>query len=319
MTWREVLQSTPGPQSRGEYLALYAKGVCMGVADLIPGVSGGTIALIAGIYQQLLDAIQSLNRNVFNQIICCRLKEACREMHLRFMLTLGLGVVTAIIAFAKLMHYLLLHQAHYTWSFFFGLVAASILILSRRIEVPYSLVNIASFSSGAVITYLALGWVPVSTPDNLWFIGFCGFIGITAMILPGISGSLLLLMLGKYEFIIQSLTNPFQVQNLIVIATFSTGAFLSLISVSRLLGYLLKRYPDLMTAFLTGLLLGSLRKIWPWKEVAQSLVIRGRERVIQAHNLLPEMSSEVVLAIGVMASGAAAIILIEYVHSKRYY
>lgn len=317
MNWPSVIQSTPGPRSRQEYWSLYCKGICMGIADLIPGVSGGTIALISGIYQQFLNAIQSLNQNALTKLLTLRFKEAFQEIHIRFIVILGLGILTAIFLLARVIHYLLVHQAILTWSFFFGLIAASIPALAKRVEDPCSWRNLTSFIAGTVSAYVVMGLIPVETPEALWFIGLAGFISITAMILPGISGSFLLLILGKYEFITSALKNPFQIDHLIALGAFCVGALLSLISISRLLGHLFNKYPHLITAFLTGLLLGSLRKIWPWKNVVESVVIRGKEKVLQVENFFPEITPEVALGTVIMAFGVIIILIMEHLNESQ--
>ena len=146
----------------------------------------------------------------------------------------------------------------------------------------------------------------------LWFIAFSGFIGITALILPGISGSFLLLILGQYESVTGALKNPFKIEHIMIIVAFCIGAFLSLISVSRLLGTLFKRYPNSMISLLTGLLLGSLGKVWPWKEVTKSIVIRGKEKILETNNFFPEVSWEMVLAVIIIILGVISILLVDH-------
>ena len=284
-------------QTENNWPALYFKGICMGIADLIPGVSGGTIAFIFGIYQQLLDALHSLGRETLPKLLTLQFRTALNQIHIRFLAVLGLGIATSLILFTRLMHYLLLNWSTYTWSFFFGLIAASVPSLSKRVQNPRAWQNVLLLLTGAGGSYWVMGLIPAQTPNALWFIALSGFIGITAMILPGISGSFILLVLGKYQFITGALKNPFEANHLAVIATFCAGAFLSLISISQLLALLYKKYPHRMTAFLTGLLLGSLKKVWPWKE--------------GPHNLLPPMSPEVALAILIMALGVIAILAMD--------
>ena len=186
--------------------------------------------------------------------------------------------------------------------------------MAKRLENPYAWSNISIFLLGAMTAYFVMGLIPVETPNALWFIGFSGFLSITAMILPGISGSFLLLILGKYEFITSALKNPFHEDNLMSLGAFSMGAALSLVSVSRLFGHLFKKYPALTIAFLTGLLLGSLRKVWPWKNVVESVVIRGKERILQSEIFFPEMTFEVFLGMLMMALGIAVILCIDHAH-----
>ncbi|MCY4645044.1 MAG: DUF368 domain-containing protein [Bacteriovoracales bacterium] len=308
MKWSQAIQSSPGPRSKREYLALYAKGFCMGTADLIPGVSGGTIAFISGIYTHFIAALQSLNAKALKELLSCRLKAACAQIHSRFLIALGLGIVSALFLLAHLMHFLITDHPIPTWAFFFSLIASSIPFLWAKLERPRAWPNIVSLSVGGVGAYFLTGLIPLETPSHPLFIAFLGFIAITAMILPGISGSFLLLIFGKYELITGALRNPFDWENLFIMAVFSAGALLGLVSISRLLGRLFKKYPDTMTAFITGLLLGSLRKVWPWKETLETVVVRGKERVLKSESFLPELSLETLMAMGVMIFGVAVIV-----------
>lgn len=283
----------------------------MGIADLIPGVSGGTIAFITGIYPNLLNAVNSLNPKNFKLLITFNFTELKKEVPFAFIITLFAGIFTSILLFSRLMHYLITEQKVYTWAFFFGLVLLSIPMLFKKLKTPTAPKSIFLLTLGTVFSYFIVGLIPIETPSHLAFISLCGFIGISAMILPGISGSFLLLILGKYELITSALKNPFNSDSLMIIGAFSVGAIISLTSLCRVLAYGYKRFPDPTMAVLTGVLLGSLRKLWPWKEVAQTKVIREKVYIISENNVIPNIDSSFFLAFAIMIIGAVIIYLLE--------
>jgi len=283
----------------------------MGSADIIPGVSGGTIALIAGIYQKLMQAIQSFNSRTIAHLFRFQWKEALSTVHLRFLLTLFGGIVIAIVSIARIMNYLLHEQAILTWSLFFGLILASILILGRNIKHWMGLEGL-SLLVGALAAYFLVGVIPVETPESLWFILLSGMIAICAMILPGISGAFILLILGKYEFVTNAIKHPFSLENMAVILVFCVGCLFGLLSFSRVLSFFLDRYQAITLALLTGLMCGSMRKVWPWKEVLESKVIRGKVHVLRESNILPSVfDTQLLLAICLMGIGFLLILFME--------
>lgn len=263
-SWVQALLATPGPHSPREYALLYAKAFAMGAADLIPGVSGGTIAFITGIYGQLLGAISSLNTQLLRDILSRRYRKAFSNVPLRFMAVMALGIGSALLSLSRLMHYLMLNHGEFTWAFFFGLIAASGIVIFRQLDTR-GLGPCALVLAGGVFSYAIVGLVPVETPESWWFIFLCGVIGITAMILPGISGSFLLLILGKYEFIISALRAPFADHHPFILGIFMAGMATGLLAFSKILHRLMMTHRNRTMAFLTGILLGSLRKVWPWK------------------------------------------------------
>lgn len=300
-SWSEAFFASPGPASLKEAALLSLKGLCMGTADIIPGVSGGTIALITGIYEKLLQAIKSVNVTACKHLLKLDLKGFLAEVHVRFLLSLFLGISVAIISLARMMNYLLHHYPAYTWSLFFGLIAASILVVGQKV-LNWSLGACSFLVAGALTAYLIVNIIPVSTPETMVFIFTSGFIAICAMILPGLSGAFILLILGKYEFITGTLKNPFLMDNMVVIVVFCAGCATGLLSFSRLLNYLIQKYHDLSLAFLTGLMAGSMAKIWPWKEAIATKMIRGKLHTISERNILPgsfdtEFCSALLLAI----------------------
>lgn len=311
MTWKEAFLASPGPTSVKKAGLLSLKGVCMGSADVIPGVSGGTIALITGIYEDLIGALKSIDAPMVRMALRFDLKGALARIHIRFLLSLFIGIGIAIISLARLMNFLLNHHPVLTWSLFFGLIAASILVVSRQVINWDPRTGIGLVGGTAVAAFI-VNLIPVTTPEALWFILLCGIIAICAMILPGISGAFILLILGKYEFITATLKNPFVPHNLMIIIIFCLGCLIGLLSFSRLLNYLLTNFRSVTMAFLTGLMVGSMPKIWPWKEILETKMVRGKSHVTWGANIIPEtMSTEVWLALILAIIGFIAVLIIE--------
>ncbi len=317
MTLKGAFLAGPGPDSIKSAVLLAAKGLCMGAADIIPGVSGGTIALITGIYTNLIRAIKSFDSRFVKLFVTGAFTEALAGLHLKFLLPLFTGIAVAVVSLARVMHYLLQHQPIPTWSLFFGLIAASIWLVGRQVP-NWRGGTIAAFGAGTVAAYLLVSLIPINTPQDAWFIFGCGMVAICAMILPGISGAFILLILGKYEFITATLKNPFVVDNIQIILIFGTGCVIGLAGFSRVLNYLLTRHNALTLAFLTGLMTGSMRKIWPWKTVLESKVIRGKLHVISDQPVLPEtFNADLVGAVSLMLAGFFAVMLLHRVAHPR--
>src|SRR6056297_1667192 len=290
---------------------LTLKGICMGAADTVPGVSGGTIALITGIYEDLLAAVKSVNAKMLARLVKLDIKGSLAELHLRFLLSLFLGIGVAVVTLARIMNYLLHHHPQLTWSLFFGLIAASIWVVGRKID-RWTWAAVTTFIVGAAAAFQIVNLVPATTPETLWFIFLSGFIAICAMILPGLSGAFILLILGKYEFITATLKNPFDPVNIGIILIFLAGCALGLAGFSRILKYLLDAYHNLTLAFLTGLMVGSMRKIWPWKESLEAKMIGGELRVLREKNVLPEaVNTDLLFALGLMLVGFVFVLCLE--------
>lgn len=310
LTWKKAFMATDGPNNLKEALILYLKGIAMGTADIIPGVSGGTIAFITGIYETLIKSIKSINANTINLFFKGRLKEMLSLVNVRFLIVLFAGIITSILSLARLMNYVLIEYPIYTWSLFFGLIGASILIMNKKFN--WNINSIIVFILGALSGYALVSVIPVQTPDEIWFIFICGFIAICAMILPGISGSFLLLILGKYEYITGLLKAPFEGNNLLVICIFVLGCVSGLAGFSRFLNWLFDKWHNATIAFLTGLMLGSMKKIWPWKETLETKIIEGKTYVLKEKNIIPSSIDESVLfAILLMIIGFIIVMLIE--------
>jgi putative membrane protein len=307
--------SGPGPKTIPDAGILFGKGVCMGCADIVPGVSGGTIALITGIYEQLLEAISSVNITIKN-IFQLNFREAAASLHLRFLVTLLSGIGISIIGLARLMHYLLAEKPVPTWALFFGLIIGSIILIGKDINHWIGKGGV-SFLTGTIMAFFLVGMIPVNTPETMLFIFFSGMIAICAMILPGISGSFLLLIMGKYQFITGAIKNPFQDESMLIIAVFGCGCLLGILGFSKILSFFLTRYHNTTMALLTGLMLGSMRKIWPWKETLDSIVIRGKTHILSTSNILPpQIDGEFYLAITLCVTGFVFVIVLNQMTGK---
>ncbi len=309
-TFREIINSNPGPGNVKDSFKLFLKGLAMGAADIVPGVSGGTIALITGIYGQLIDAIRSFNTDLIRDIFRLRFKDALSKFHFKFIFVLFTGIGISILLLSRLINHLLIHHQPYIYSLFFGLIASSIFVLYRDINKKNISVMI-NFIIGTVFSYFLVGAVPATTPETYTFIFFSGFIAIMAMILPGISGAFILLLLGKYEFITGTLKNPFNPGNFVIIIIFCIGCASGLAAFARFLKWLIENYRCTTLAVLTGFMAGSLRKIWPWKEVLEKEVIGSREFIISEINIIPEFSAEgLFVQILIMLTGVIAVLLL---------
>ena len=314
-TWKKAWMTSPGPKTFTEHAYLFFKGVGMGTADIVPGVSGGTIAFITGIYETLLTAIASINSRLVLQVLRLNLKQALAGLHLRFLVTLVCGIALAVISTSHLMHYLLTEHAVQTWSVFFGLITASILVVAHSINKRFT--TFPALILGAILAYGITGLIPLYTPEEPWFIFFSGMIAICAMILPGLSGSFILLILGKYAFITAALRNPVNPDNLEIILIFITGCLVGILGFSRILRYGLARWHDYTLALLTGIMLGSMRKVWPWKITLESQIIRGKEHVLREENVWPLLDFEFGIALLLMLTGFTLVMLLQKISRQR--
>lgn len=245
-----------------DFLILYLKGVSMGGADVIPGVSGGTIAFITGIYEELIKSLKSIDGAAIKLFFSFRIAEGWKHINGSFLITVLAGILTSLLSLARLMTYLLENHPIAVWSFFFGLILVSSPLIMRDIR-RWTFVTVLAFVLGIILAYGITVLSPTETPTNLFFIFFCGALAICAMILPGISGAFVLLLIGKYEYMINALITF----DLPVMLVFATGCFLGLVGFSHVLSWVLEHYRFPTLAMLAGFMIGSLNKVWPWKEV----------------------------------------------------
>lgn len=274
-------------------IRLFLTGAAMGLADLIPGVSGGTIAFLSGIYEELLQSIKIVSGQTLKLLLQGQFTAAIKSVPWQFLLPLVLGLATALFSLAHIVSWLLANYPIFVWAFFFGLVLASTGVVLKRV-VRWDISDIISFAVAAIAAYFIVGATPTTTPDNLPFIFVSGAIAISAMILPGISGSFILLLLGQYQNILAAVTQ----RDFVTLGVFILGCIVGLSLFARVLTWLFSRYHDISIAILAGLMLGSIRKIWPWQEIVANSEI----------NVLPAQFSASVAVALLLAALAAALV-----------
>lgn len=290
-----------------DYLFLALKGMAMGAADVVPGVSGGTIAFIVGIYDELINSIKSINAHSIKLLFTGKIAAFWKAINANFLCALLLGIAISVFSLAKLITYLLENEPVLVWSFFFGLVLASTWFVSKDIK-EWNWKTILGFIIGAIVAYYITIATPAETPKNLLFIFFCGAIAICAMILPGISGSFILVLLGKYFYIMGAINSL----DLVVLGVFAVGAFLGITSFSRVLSYALKHFRNITLAVLTGFMLGSLNKVWPWKNKLETFV-DGHSVILESNTYPNETVGE---AVALMVVGFVLVYVLEKMSSR---
>ena len=297
-------------RSAKDYVALVFKGIAMGAADVVPGVSGGTIAFISGIYEELLNSIKSINIDNLKLLLKGNIKGFWTAINGWFLVALFGGIGASIVSLAKLITHLLGTYPQLVWGFFFGLIIASILFIGKTIK-QWNIKSVASLAIGAVIAY----WITILEPSQLdtplWFVFVSGAIAICAMILPGISGSFILLLMGMYSYVLTSIKDL----NVLVLTVFAAGCATGLLGFSRVLSWLLGKYHDIALAVLTGFMIGSLNKVWPWKITTKFRTnSHGNEVPFLQENTSPldyTGDSQLVMVIGLSVVGFLVIFLME--------
>ncbi|MFD2034412.1 DUF368 domain-containing protein [Belliella marina] len=262
----------------------YLKGMSMGAADIVPGVSGGSIALITGIYEKLLDSINAIDQTALKLLFKFEVKALWKHINGSFLATLLFGILTSVFVLSKIITHLIENHPIPVWSFFCGLIIISAVIILRDIKKWDFGVIIAIFI-GIVSAYLFTNIPPVSSPEGHWFTFVSGAIAICAMILPGVSGSFLLLMLGQYEKILAAVSD----RDLMVLGIFAAGCITGLLAFSRLISWLLKNYHSATIGLLSGFMLGSINKLWPWKIIlSYRMSSSGVQKPLLTENILPQ-------------------------------
>lgn len=264
-----------------DYLIITLKGLAMGAADVVPGVSGGTIAFISGIYQELIDSINNVNLSVLKTLKKEGLKAAWQQVNGAFLLALLTGIGISVLTFSKLITHLLSTKPILVWSFFFGLIIASIVLIWKEIN-QWKLVDVLFLLIGITLSYFITIARPVSSPDSYWYIFLSGFIAIIAMILPGISGAFILLLMGSYETVIGTINQLRQGivnfdteilgQAVLKLGVFAIGAIMGLKTFSKILHWMFDKHKNTTLALLIGFMAGSLNKVWPWKQVLETRI-----------------------------------------------
>jgi putative membrane protein len=289
-----------------EYFIIMLKGMAMGIANVIPGVSGGTIALITGIFERLINAIKSFDLKAVKLLMKGKIKEFFDYTDLGFLIAVFLGVGIAIILVAKVFEFLFEQYPVYIWSFFFGLILASIFFVGKTVG-KWSISVIITFVLGTSIALLFTFLTPATENDGFLYLVLCGVVAICSMILPGLSGSFVLILLGNYQLVAIDAINNFRLDVLIPVGI---GAVGGLIAFSHVLSWLFKKFKDQTIAALTGFILGSLGIIWPWKDAIEETF--GEKVKVVGYNFnLPDMNMEFFIAVAIMAVGILSIWLME--------
>ncbi len=313
-----------------QYAVITAKGLAMGAADVVPGVSGGTIAFISGIYEELIESIHKLDLGFFKIWNKENFKTAWAEYNLSFLVALFLGVGISIISLAKAITWLLDNHPVLVWSFFFGLVIASILFVGKQVT-SWNTKTILALIIASALSYLITIADPVGSPDAIWFLFLAGFVAIIAMILPGISGAFILLLLGAYTSVIGTITQLGEgvskldwsviTAALGKLGVFGLGAIVGIKVFSKALNWMFKHHKNLILAILTGFMIGALNKIWPWKEVLEYRLNHNGEKVpFIDRSILPnyyEADPKILLAIIFCILGFLSIFILERVANKK--
>lgn len=297
------------------YFFIVLKGMAMGAADVVPGVSGGTIAFISGIYEELIESINNVNLSLFKTLKKEGIAAFWKQLNGNFLVALFCGILISVVSLARGISWLLLNQPILLWSFFFGLVVASILFVGKSIE-KWNLATIVMLIIGAIAAYYITTLPPSENTDSLPYLFFSGALAICAMILPGISGAFILVLLGSYKVILDAVHE----RDIKIVATVGLGAIFGLLSFARLLKWMFKNYKDLTLAILTGFILGSLNKIWPWKKVLETKVFGDKIITVDEQSISPfafEGDNQLLFAILLAILGFSLILLLEKLASKK--
>lgn len=287
----------------------------MGAANVIPGVSGGTMALLTGIFERLINAIKSFDIEALRLLLRFRVREFMNHVDAAFLSAIGIGVVASILTFARLLEYLFEYHALYVWAFFFGLILASVYFVGKKIE-RFRLSVALLFLLGTIIAAAIAFMEPAAENASIPYLLLCGAIAMCSMILPGLSGSYVLLLMGNYQLVMIKAVSSF---DLAVLIPVGIGAAAGLAAFARLLSWVFRKFHDQTIALLTGFIFGSLSILWPWKKAILQTFRKGdeiKEKVVGYNYALPEMNTETGIAIALMLIGIAAIALVETTASK---
>jgi len=298
-----------------DYVFVTLKGMAMGAADVVPGVSGGTIAFISGIYEELITSINNIDFSLISILKKDGIKAVWNKVNGNFLLALFLGIFISVLSLAKFLSWLLENEPILLWSFFFGLVVASIFFVGKEIS-KWTLGTVLILILGAALAFF-ITELPVSdNSDSLPYLFLSGALAICAMILPGISGAFILVLLGSYKTILDAVHE----RDIKIILTVGVGAIFGLLSFARLLKWMFNHYKNITLALLTGFILGSLNKIWPWKKFLETKTFGEKTIVVDDMNVLPgtfEGDSKLMLAIILAILGFSLIFILERLASKK--
>ena len=294
-----------------QYLILSVRGVAMGAADVVPGVSGGTIAFITGIYEELIESLNNINLGAAKVLIKDGIKAFWKHINGTFFLFLFGGIIVSIALLANVVGHLLETQPVILWSFFFGLIIASVWLIGKSIK-EWNAGVIVSLLIGTGVAFYISTIHTVAQGSESWYIVFSGAIAICAMILPGVSGSFILVLLGTYSVVLDAIKD----RDFMIIGLFAIGCLIGLMSFARLLKFLFSKFKEITIALLTGFMIGSLYKVWPWKNAFGEAIVThsdGKKDFMMA-NVLPDHftgDAQLVLAIASAVVGLAVIVILD--------
>jgi putative membrane protein len=304
-----------------EHLLYALKGMGMGAANVIPGVSGGTIALITGVFERVINAIKSFDGKAFSLFFKWRIRELFEHVDFYFLVALGSGMIISIVSLARIFKFLFASYPILIWAFFFGLILASVYYVGKTIGKWNSAV-VVFFIVGAIIAILISFMNPATQNESFFYLFICGIVAVCSMILPGLSGSFVLILLGNYELVMIDAVNE---GNISVLGPVILGGIVGIISLSHILSWVYKKFKDHTIAILTGFILGSLSILWPWKneiyrmDELGNFILKDSNKIVQGYDLyFPEsISTEVILAFALAIAGFGVIALMEKMaHSK---
>ncbi len=293
----------------------------MGAANVIPGVSGGTIALITGIFERLINAIKSFDLTAIKLLLTGKIKEFIKHVDLYFLIAVFAGMVASVVSLAKILEFLFLNYPVFVWAFFFGLILASVYFVGKSIS-KWSISVIVTFIVGTAAALSISVLNPATQNDSFLYLIICGVVAICSMILPGLSGSFILILLGNYQLVMIQAVNELDLK---IIFPVMIGAIGGLIVFSHVLSWIYKRYKDQTIAILTGFILGSLGILWPWqnnvylKDESGNLILKEGEKIVQSTvKYIPEsFNTEVIIATVLMIIGIITISLIEKIAGNQ--
>jgi len=295
-----------------EYFSLFIKGMAMGAANVIPGVSGGTIALITGIFERLINAIKSFDIMAIKLFFSGKFKEFIEHTDLYFLIALFAGIGASIISVAKLFAYLFEFYPIYIWSFFFGLILASVIFVGKTVE-KWRFSVVLSFFIGAIAAISITLLSPASENDSFFYLLICGVVAICSMILPGLSGSFVLILMGNYQLVMIDAVNELRIDILLPVIL---GAGGGLLGFSYILSWVFRKFKDQTISTLTGFILGSLGIIWPWKNAIIEH-FGAKEKVMGYSYYLPELNTQFFIALSLIILGFISIYLLEKTAAKN--
>ncbi len=326
-----------------DYFLLVLKGIAMGTANKVPGVSGGIVAFVAGFYEEFIYSLQRINKNAIKLLFKGKFKAFITYTNGKFLAAIILGIIISFFTISKLLDYLLVNHELNIWSAFFGMIIGSIYSVIKRFE-KWNIKTISFLLLGTSIGLTLSLITPLTQNDGLIFVFFCGIISVSGMTLPGLSGSFLLMILGNYVLLLVDsvnalydtlvdifsgdfsfIHNPIRIKMLLVLIVFTLGSITGMVTLSHLMTSLLKKYKNQTIATITGFIIGSLGVVWPWKErifkknnLGDYILNSSNNKIIQSYQrFIPDINQQTVIAIGYIIFGIIIILLLEWYDTQK--